>query len=167
MICALMLTGYATAGWGFPWDKDMVDQPSAKPQESEAPPDPGGVPVTGGEPVPAPAPDGMFDAREAAAGLPNPVAATDESIERGAAFYEVHCLVCHGATGVGDGPVGQKFEDKTPADLNDEYTQDQADGQIFFTLTRGKDAMPFYRDALSQEERWHVVNYLRHEFGDQ
>ncbi len=53
----------------------------------------------------------------------------------------------------------------TPADLNEDYTQDQADGQIFFTLTRGKDAMPFYRDALSQEERWDVVNYVKKEFG--
>jgi mono/diheme cytochrome c family protein len=49
--------------------------------------------------------------------------------------------------------------------LNKPYTQDQADGQLFFTLTRGRVAMPFYRDALSQRERWDVINYLRSEFG--
>jgi mono/diheme cytochrome c family protein len=76
----------------------------------------------------------------------------------------MNCLPCHGNTGRGDGPVGLLF-DPSPADLTDEYTQAQADGQIFFTLTRGRGAMPFYRDSLSQEERWHVINYLKTEFG--
>ena len=51
-------------------------------------------------------------------------------------------------------------------DLNDAYTQDQADGQLFFTLTRGRGLMPLYRDALSPEERWHVINYVKTQFGE-
>lgn len=160
------LLAQGAVAWAFPWDKDMVDQPSEKPQESEAPPDPGSVPTTGGETMPAPTTTtGMFDAKEAAVAVLNPVPSTPESIARGEAFYNVHCLVCHGETGVGDGPVGLKFVEKQPVDLNDAYTQDQADGQIFFTLTRGREKMPYYRDALSIEERWDVINYLRHEFG--
>jgi mono/diheme cytochrome c family protein len=149
----------------LPWDQDMVDQPSAKPQESVAPPEPANsIPVHGGEIVPAPTNQtDMYTAKDEAASIPNPVPASAESIERGAAFYATHCLVCHGASGVGDGPVGEKFA-TTPADLNDDYTQGQTDGQLFFTLTRGRDAMPFYRDALSQNERWDVINYLRKEF---
>jgi mono/diheme cytochrome c family protein len=166
-IVSLLLLGFATASWGYPWDQDMVDQPSAKPQESEAPAEPGAVPVTGGETVAAPTTlTGMSDAKDAAISIPNPVPATPESIERGQVFYETNCLVCHGVSGLGDGPVGEKFEEKAPVDLNDAYTQDQADGQIFFTLTRGRELMPFYRDALSIEERWDVVNYIRHEFGN-
>ena len=38
-------------------------------------------------------------------------------------------------------------------------------GTLFFTLTRGRVAMPFYRDALSRHERWDVINYLRSAFG--
>ena len=49
----------------------------------------------------------------------------------------------------------------SPVDLNKDYTQSQADGQLFFTLTRGRVAMPFYRDALSQQERWDVINYVQ------
>ena len=167
-MATLLLLGYAAATWGYPWDQDMVDQPSAKPQESEAPAEPpGSVPVTGGETVPAPTTlTGMSDAKDAAAAIPNPVPATPESIARGQYFFEINCLVCHGATGLGDGPVGQKFVEKAPVDLNDVYTQDQADGQIFFTLTRGRELMPFYRDALSPDERWDVINYIRHEFGN-
>lgn len=157
----------ASFGWAYPWDKDMVDQPSEKAQESIAPPGPGSVPIDGGETVPLPLNDEeSADMKEAAAAIENPVPATAESLARGKYFYEINCLVCHGAEGLGDGPVGEKFVDKAPVDLNDAYTQDQADGQLFFTLTRGRATMPFYRDALSPSERWDVVNYVKSEFGE-
>ncbi len=168
-LIAMLLIGYGATGWSYPWDQDMVDQPSEKPQESVAPAEPqSSIPTGGGETVPAPTTErDMFDAKDAAVSVKNPVPATPESIARGKYFYEINCRVCHGETGVGDGPVGQKFVDPTPVDLNDAYTQDQADGQIFFTLTRGRVAMPFYRDSLSPKERWDVINYLRREFGNQ
>lgn len=168
-LITILLSAYAATVWAYPWDQDMVDQPSEKPQESVAPAEPqSSVPTGGGETVPAPITErGMFDAKDAAVSVKNPVPSTPESIARGKYFYEINCRVCHGETGAGDGPVGQKFVDPTPVDLNDAYTQDQADGQIFFTLTRGRVAMPFYRDALSPEERWDVINYLRKEFGHQ
>jgi len=165
-----LIVGYAPSGWTFPWDKDMVDQPSVKAQESASPgdPGPGSVPITGGETVPAPTTeDGMFAAKEDAAALTNPVPVSDGSIQIGSNLYEINCRVCHGKTGVGDGPVGQKFATKAPVNLNEAYTQDQADGQLFFTLTRGRGLMPLYRDALSPEERWHVINYVKTQFGEQ
>lgn len=163
----LLLLSYASGGWSYPWDKDMVDQPSAKPQESVAPAQPNGIPIEGGETVPAPTTEaGMFDAKDEAASIDNPVPATPESLARGRKLYMVNCQVCHGLEGRGGGPISQFFE-LYPLDLNDPYIQDQADGQIFFTLTRGGIAMPFYRDALSQHERWDVINFLRQEFGQQ
>ncbi len=164
---SLFVMAPASLGWAYPWDKDMVDQPSEKAQESIAPPGPGSVPTNGGETVPLPLTDQeSADMKEAAAAIENPVAATAESIARGRVFYEINCLVCHGAQGLGDGPVGQKFVEKAPVDLNDAYTQDQAVGQLFFTLTRGRAKMPFYRDALSPAERWDVINYVKNEFGE-
>ena len=62
--------------------------------------------------------------------------------------------------------MGEKFVEKAPVDLSDAYTTDQADGQLFFTLTRGRALMPFYRDSLSPAERWDVINYVRNEFGE-
>ncbi len=164
---SLFVMAPASLGWAYSWDKDMVDQPSEKAQESIAPPGPGSVPTNGGETVPLPLTDQeSADMKEAAAAIENPVAATAESIARGRVFYEINCLVCHGAQGLGDGPVGQKFVEKAPVDLNDAYTQDQAVGQLFFTLTRGRAKMPFYRDALSPAERWDVINYVKNEFGE-
>ena len=166
-VAILLLLGQSTQSWGYPWDQDMVDQPSAKPQESPAPVGPGSVPIVGGETLPAPTTEqGMSDAKDAAATIPNPVPVTAESLARGAYLYEINCLVCHGSQGLGDGPVGVKFVTKAPVDLTDAYTQDQADGQLFFTITRGRAVMPFYRDALSQEERWDVINYVKTEFGN-
>lgn len=167
---AIALLGATSAALAFPWNRDMVDQPSEKAQESIAPAGPGSVPVAGGETMPTPANDEeAFEMKDAIATvtLENPVPASAESIARGKGFYAVNCLVCHGAEGLGDGLVGQKFIEKAPVDLNDVYTQDQTDGQIFFTLTRGRALMPFYRDALSPDERWDVINYLRSEFGDE
>jgi mono/diheme cytochrome c family protein len=163
-IAASLWLGPAPAR-AFPWDKDMVDQPSAKPQKSPSPPPPNSVPTTGRENVPDPTTEKeLFKAKDEAAAIRNPVPATSESVARGAYLYQVNCLVCHGKEGRGDGPVGRKF-DPSPVDLNKDYTQSQADGQLFFTLTRGRVAMPFYRDALSQQERWDVINFLRSEFG--
>jgi len=157
----------AGPGQAYPWDKDMVDQPSEKPQESVGPPGPGSIPVYGGEFVPLPLTDlEGLDMKEAAVTIENPVAATEESIARGKYFYDINCYVCHGSEGRGDGPVGLKFVEKAPVDLNDPYTQDQADGQLFFTLTRGRALMPFYRDALSPMERWDVVNFVKSEFNE-
>ncbi len=164
---ALTLLGQAIVGWGYPWDKDMVDQPIAKAQRSEAPAGPDAVPVAGGETLPNPTTEaGMFDAKDEAVTLRNPVAATPESVAMGQYLFEINCLVCHGVEGRGDGPVGLQLE-TAPVDMHDAYTQDQADGQLFFTITRGRVTMPFYRDALSQEERWHVINYIRAEFGSE
>ena len=164
---AFLLVSCASSGWSLPWDKDMVDQPAAKPQASVAPPPPNGIPIDGGETVPAPTTfDDLFDAKDAAASIINPVPATPASVALGRDLYMMNCFVCHGPKGQGDGPVIEHFG-FSPVALNDEYVQDLADGQNFFTLTRGGFIMPFYRDALSPQERWHVINFLRQVIGRQ
>ncbi len=164
---SLLLMAPVSLGWAYGWNKDMVDQPSEKAQESIAPPGPGSVPTHGGEIVPQPMNEQEnTDMKAAAAAIENPVAATRESIDRGKYFYEINCLVCHGAEGLGDGLVGKLFVEKAPVDLSDAYTQDQPVGELFFTLTRGRAKMPFYRDALSPAERWDVINYIKKEFGE-
>jgi len=163
-----ILFGLAALSWGFPWDQDMVDQAPVKAQEAPRPGDTGAVPITGGETLPAPVTEeGMFAAKEAAASLANPVPVSPESLQIGGNLYEINCRVCHGKGGEGDGSVGLKFATKAPVNLNEAYTQDQTDGEIFFTLTRGRGLMPLYRDAISAEERWHVINYLKTQFGEQ
>ena len=77
----LLATVAATPVGAYPWDQDMVDQPSEKAQESIAPPGPGSVPINGGETLPIPMNDEeAADMKDAAASLENPVPANQESI---------------------------------------------------------------------------------------
>ena len=166
-LATLLLLGYAAATWGYPWDKDMVDQPSMKPQDSIVESTETSVP-TNGKDVFAPPKDiiELVRARlEAGRTLVNPVPKSPESLARGQEMYEIHCLVCHGAQGRGDGPVGQKFVPQT-MELNLDYVQLQPDGQLFYTISHGSIAMPFYRQAMPAEDRWHLVNFIKEVFGE-
>lgn len=83
----------------------------------------------------------------------NPVAKTEMSILQGRKLYEKHCMVCHGTAGKGGiGP------DLTGAVRKHGST----DGEVFHIVTDGVQgtAMKGFRDELSDEMRWHLVNYV-------
>ena len=143
------------------------DQPSQKPQDSVIKTIDTSVPTVGKDSY-APPKDiiDLVRARlEAGKTLVNPVPKSPESLARGREMYELHCLVCHGEQGRGDGPVGQKFVPQ-PMELNLDYVQLQPDGQLFYTISHGSIAMPFYRQAMPAEDRWHLVNFIKEVFGD-
>ena len=98
--------------------------------------------------------------REAAAARKNPVAATPDSVKRGAELYVVYCTPCHGQSGKGDGLVAAKFVQ--PTDLSSpDLQKGRTDGYWQSYMSAGGAVMPSYAEALSPEERWDVVNYLR------
>ena len=93
----------------------------------------------------------------------NPIAPSSASREQGMALYQLHCLTCHGPTGLGDGPAGLLLNPR-PADLQQHMIPGvHTDAQIFDWITDGypASAMPPYRDTLTEEQRWHVLNYIR------
>jgi len=167
LACAIFLLAIPGAGMTLPWDKDMQDQPSFKPQDSQVSMNASSVPV-GGKDRFSP-PDDIIElvqARlEAGRTLVNPIPRSPESMGRGGQMYKLHCLVCHGERGRGDGPVGRKFVPQ-PMELNLDYVQLQPDGQLFYTISHGSIAMPFYRQAMPAEDRWHLVNFIKEVFGD-
>ena len=162
--CLLSIPG---TGITLPWDKDMVDQPSMKPQDSVVETNQTSVPVGGKDRYPPPKDIiELVRARlDAGKTLVNPIPKSPESLARGREMYVLHCLVCHGKQGRGDGPVGQKFVPQ-PMELNLDYVQLQPDGQLFYTISHGSIAMPFYRQAMPAEDRWHLVNYIKEVFGE-
>ncbi len=98
--------------------------------------------------------------RDAAAARRNPVAASVDSVRKGGELFTIYCTPCHGTSGRGDGPVSTKFV--PPADLtNPELHKVRTDGYWQSYLSAGGAVMPSYAEALTSEERWHVVNYLR------
>lgn len=97
-----------------------------------------------------------------AASVPNPVAATDDSIESGAALYAANCVACHGETGMGDGPSAEGLDPK-PANLQEDHVQDLTDGGLFYIISNGVEgtAMAAWDGSFSDEEIWNLVNFLR------
>lgn len=98
---------------------------------------------------------------EAAAVL-NPIAASTESLAVGEQLYAANCAVCHGETGEGDGPGAAGLQ-KPPANLHETHVQENSDGALFYIISHGKPdtPMPAWNNILDEEQRWHVVNYLR------
>jgi mono/diheme cytochrome c family protein len=90
----------------------------------------------------------------------NPVAVNETSIALGKKIYERQCLVCHGATGKGDGPAAVHLE-KRPGNLSNPKLWEQSDGALFWKINEGHRPMPTFKNIMSDEERWPVINYIR------
>ena len=98
-----------------------------------------------------------------AAAVKNPVAATPRSIADGQKLYQTRCRHCHGAKGLGDGPLAPK--NPSPANLTDaQWDHGSSDGEIFALISNGagqdSEMKPMKRD-LSATDIWRIVNYLR------
>jgi mono/diheme cytochrome c family protein len=96
----------------------------------------------------------------------NPVTASAESVEKGKALYfdpnKGNCIFCHGETGTGNEANMPRLRRK-PADLtNKERMSAQTDGELYWKITKGiTGIMPGREKKMTDEERWHVVNYVR------
>ncbi len=109
LVLVACLLAIPVTGVTLPWDKDMQDQPSMKPQDSVIATNQSTVPVGGKDRFPPPKDIIELVQARLAAGrsLVNPISISPESLARGKEMYDLHCLVCHGEQGRGDGPVGK------------------------------------------------------------
>jgi mono/diheme cytochrome c family protein len=126
---------------------DMQDQISINYQESPRllPPD-GAVPVQGLAAIPDEFPV-------------NPIPADGVSLQRGKILYSIHCRVCHGENGHGDGPLANYFE-RTPENLTSAQITAEFDGAVYLTIRTGIGQMPALSENLTPHETWDVVNFL-------
>lgn len=131
------------------WISFMELQPSYSPMEQPLPVAARSIPVEGPAYV-----TGM--------GAPvNPVPADEVSLERGRILYEINCAQCHGAGGLGNGPISPLITNK-PANLTLDVTQSKSDGTLFLTITNGVTGrMPALNENLSVRDRWDLVNFMR------
>ena len=139
---------------GYRWMNNMTATQRVMPGEFSFSMPTGSLPRDGGQLYHSPA------EREAAAARRNPIPTNAESIRKGGELFVIYCTPCHGASGRGDGTVSTRFV--PPADLtNPELHKARTDGYWQSYLSAGGAVMPSYAEALTPEERWHVVNYLR------
>ena len=99
--------------------------------------------------------DGSF-----ARGYPSDVTVDFKLLERGQDRYTIYCAPCHGALGDGNGITRSYGMALTPT-YHDDRLRGMAEGELFNTITYGKNTMYPYADKLSPDERWAVVAYMR------
>ena len=134
---------------------NMTQTPRVVPGERVFPMPTGVVPRGGELIVPK-------EQRDVAARRPNPMKASEASLALGLEHYRTFCVPCHGpdAKGGVTGPVATKFI-PTPDLTNAELQRQRTDGYWHSVIMTGGAVMPAYMEALSPQEAWHVVNYLR------
>jgi mono/diheme cytochrome c family protein len=96
----------------------------------------------------------------------NPIEATEESVAKGKELYlakmKGNCVFCHGETGAGNQENLPKLR-RRPADIsNKEHLAEITDGELFWMISKGINGiMPAGEKRMTEEERWHVVNFVR------
>lgn len=89
-----------------------------------------------------------------------PMEVTPQFMQRGAERFNINCAVCHGSTGAGNGIVKQ-YGLATVVSIVDERIRNMSDGEIFNTITHGKNTMMSYGANVTVKDRWAIIAYLR------
>lgn len=98
--------------------------------------------------------------------FPNPEpmlsAAQEKQVER---LYLINCGICHGTKLDGNGPLyngGNGPFIAAPKNLvGDASMIAMPDGQMFYSITYGKNTMGSYASQLTSKQRWQIIHYIR------
>ena len=91
-------------------------------------------------------------------------AASNPGAAEAAELFRWNCSHCHGMQGAGDGRVSaflQAYSYVPVPDLSAEATVEKTDGDIYGILSDGVLVMPSFKNLLSAEDRWLLVDYVR------
>jgi mono/diheme cytochrome c family protein len=85
---------------------------------------------------------------------------SNDRLQNGANLYTLQCMKCHGETGEGDGLEGAELQ-TTPSNLILSAREKSPNVLLaWIALGKGED-MPSFKAALSQDEMWDIVLYLK------
>ena len=108
--------------------------------------------------------DHLYRGKDAAGafapGMPAGLTIDLNFVQRGRDRYQIYCAPCHGATGDGNGITKRYGMGATPT-YHDPRLRSMPEGEIYNTITNGKNSMLPYADKLVPEDRWAVVAYVR------
>jgi hypothetical protein len=91
----------------------------------------------------------------------NPFPVTAQFLTRGQQRFTIYCTPCHGQLGDGNGITKKLGAMPTVVTLHDKRVVELPDGDIFNTITHGKNTMMAYGPQVPIDDRWAIVAYLR------
>jgi len=102
-----------------------------------------------------------YEASDTEIQLPDSLNLSGEALAEGKRVYEVFCDHCHGAKGMGDGPISKDEKIIVPSYMNADRMA-LSYGKMYYSITYGKNAMGQHASQLTPLERWRLVQYVRH-----
>ena len=98
--------------------------------------------------------------------IPNPLPALNAvDYLEAARLYMVNCGICHGEKLDGMGPLfggGDGPYTAAPKNLiGDPIVGKMPEGQMFYVMTYGKNAMGSYASQLTTKQRWMIAHYIK------
>ncbi len=98
--------------------------------------------------------------------IQNPLTSLDSNQTNEAErLYLINCGICHGATLDGNGPLYKGGEGPYPAKpatlVGDAKYESMPAGQMFYSVTYGKNLMGSYASQLDTKQRWMVIHYIK------
>ena len=90
----------------------------------------------------------------------------DAMLARGRARFGIYCTPCHDGTGNGNGLVKKRAiaggaTAFVPPTFHQDRIRHMPDGQLFATISNGKNNMPPYAMQIPVSDRWAIVSYVR------
>jgi mono/diheme cytochrome c family protein len=77
----------------------------------------------------------------------------------------INCGICHGAKLDGNGPLWKDADGPYPSKpatlVGDAKYEAMPEGQMFYSLTYGKNLMGSYASQLTAKQRWEVITYIK------
>ncbi len=93
-------------------------------------------------------------------GFPAGLEVNETFLRRGQDRFQIYCAPCRGTLGDGHGITKSYGMVATPTYHEDRF-RTMAEGEIFNTISHGKNTMLGYADKLSPDDRWAVIAYIR------
>lgn len=91
----------------------------------------------------------------------NPLTITPELLAIGRERFGVFCATCHGLQADGNSVSRRIGAMPIIANLHDKRIAMMTDGELYNTVSNGKNLMSAYGASLSVQERWAVIAYVR------
>ena len=76
----------------------------------------------------------------------------------GAAIFSKKCVLCHGADGTGNTPLGKQLQ---AANLHSKAVQSRSDDELHTVVHDGQTNMPPFGEQLTDDEIVQVIKYVR------